>query len=66
GAATTALGLTPGGIGAADAVLGAALIGVGLGPGGAAAAVVLYRLIALKLVPRVAWLAYRRRLPCPS
>ena len=62
GAATTTLGLTPGGIGAADAVLGAALIGVGLSPAGAAAAVVLYRLIALKLLPRVAWFAYRRRL----
>jgi uncharacterized membrane protein YbhN (UPF0104 family) len=62
GAATTTLGLTPGGIGAADAVLGAALIGVGLSPAGAAAAVVLYRLIALKLLPRAAWFAYRRRL----
>jgi putative heme transporter len=60
GAATTTLGLTPGGIGAADAVLVAALIGVGLGPAGATAAVVLYRLIALKLPARAAWFAYRR------
>jgi uncharacterized protein (TIRG00374 family) len=62
GAATTTLGVTPGGIGAADAVLGAALIGAGLSPASAAAAVVLYRLIALKLLPRAAWFAYRRRL----
>ena len=60
GAATTTLGLTPGGIGAADAVLVAALIGAGLGPAAATAAVVLYRLIALKLPERVAWFAYRR------
>lgn len=60
GAATTTLGLTPGGIGAADAVLVAALIGAGLGPAGAAAAVVLYRLVALKLLARVFWFAYRR------
>jgi uncharacterized membrane protein YbhN (UPF0104 family) len=59
GAATTTLGLTPGGIGAADAVLVAALIGAGLGPAGATAAVVLYRLIALKLLPRAVWFAYR-------
>jgi uncharacterized membrane protein YbhN (UPF0104 family) len=65
GAATTTLGLTPGGIGAADAVLGTALVGAGLRPPGAAAAVVLYRLIALKPLPRAAWFAYRRRLPRP-
>jgi uncharacterized membrane protein YbhN (UPF0104 family) len=60
GAATTTLGLTPGGIGTADAVLVAALIGAGLGPAGATAAVVLYRMIALKLLARVTWFAYRR------
>jgi uncharacterized protein (TIRG00374 family) len=62
GAATTTLGLTPDGIGSADAVLIAALVGAGVGPASAAAAVVLYRLIALKLLPRAAWFAYRRRL----
>jgi uncharacterized protein (TIRG00374 family) len=62
GAATTTLGLTPGGIGSADAVLIAALVGAGVGPASATAAVVLYRLIALKLLPRAAWFAYRRRL----
>lgn len=63
GAATTTLGLTPGGIGAADAVLVAALVGAGLGPAATTAAVVLYRVLALKLLPRAAWFAYRRRLP---
>ena len=62
GAAVTTLGLTPGGLGTADAVLVTALVGTGMAPAAAGAATVLYRLIALKPVPRIAWFAYRRRL----
>jgi uncharacterized protein (TIRG00374 family) len=60
GAATTTLGLTPGGLGAADAVLVTALVATGMGVATAGAAVVLYRLIVLKPAPRLLWFGYRR------
>lgn len=66
GAATTTIGLTPGGLGAADAVLVTALVATGMGVATAGAAVVLYRLIVLKPVPRLLWFGYRRyRLALP-
>ena len=60
GAATTTLGLTPGGVGAADAVLVTALVATGMGVATAGAAVVLYRLIVLKPATRLLWFGYRR------
>ena len=66
GAAVTTLGLTPGGVGTADAVLVTALVGTGMPPAAAGASAVLYRLIALKPVPRIAWFAYRRLRPTPG
>ena len=61
GAAVTALGISPGGVGTADSVLLAALVGTGVSPAAAAAAVVLYRLAVLKPLPRLIWLGTRIR-----
>jgi uncharacterized membrane protein YbhN (UPF0104 family) len=61
GAAATTLSPTPGGLGAADAVVLAGLLGIGVTPAVAAAAVVLYRIMVLKPGPRLVWFAYSRR-----
>jgi uncharacterized membrane protein YbhN (UPF0104 family) len=60
GSATTTLGLTPGGLGTADAVLVTALVATGMAVVTAGAAVVLYRLIVLKPATRMIWFGYRR------
>lgn len=61
GAAMTTLGLTPNGVGTADAAIVAVLVGAGLPPAAAIAASVLYRVVLLKPVPRIGWLVYRQR-----
>jgi uncharacterized membrane protein YbhN (UPF0104 family) len=61
GAAATTLSPTPGGLGAADAVVLAGLLGIGVTPAAAVAAVVLYRIMVLKPAPRLVWFAYSRR-----
>jgi uncharacterized protein (TIRG00374 family) len=49
---------TPGGIGVVDAVLIAALVGTGVALPTATAAVVIYRIIAFKLLVTLGWLVY--------
>jgi putative heme transporter len=64
GAGAASLSPVPGGIGIVDIVLIAALAGVGLHTPAAVAAVLIYRIIALKIGMSVAWFTYhswRRR-----
>ena len=66
GAGAGGLTPTPAGLGVVDVVLIAALVGTGVGLPTATAAVVIYRLIAFKLVITLSWVVYgslqRRRL----
>jgi len=61
GAAVTTLGVTPNGVGTADAALVGVLAAAGLSPAAAVAASVLYRVVLLKPLPRIGWLLYRQR-----
>jgi uncharacterized membrane protein YbhN (UPF0104 family) len=50
---------TPGGIGVVEVTMTAALVAAGLRPADALAAVLLYRVVAFKLVIALAWFAER-------
>ncbi len=66
GAGAAGLTPTPGGIGVVDVVLIAALVGAGVAVPAAAAAVIIYRIVAFKLLVTLAWVVYgflqRRRM----
>jgi uncharacterized membrane protein YbhN (UPF0104 family) len=62
-AAITALGLSPSGVGPADAALVGVLVSAGLVPAAAVAAAVLYRAVLLKPLPRILGLIDRHRRP---
>ena len=70
GAGAGGLTPTPGGIGVVDVVLIAALVGTGVALPTATAAVVIYRIIAFKLLVTLGWVVYgslrRRRMTVPA